>query len=242
MGRYGRHVYRGYLRSIDRWGLTHLKGSPLLIGILGLMVSYLGSLPVGVLNTSSLYWSTTAGLGSSLQFVLAVVLIEGLWAYGALYFSGKLKIEGHWKTGMLLVTFLLLSYLSWSTFHRATPEIGLVQEKATLVSFDNPWIMGLALSAMNPFQVPFWLLWHHFFKEQGWLTEEYWNKNSYVFGIVLGTFLALGLYALLGYYLQSRLQDVLTEFQRILALVFALFALYFAFAGYKHLKNQILME
>lgn len=237
IGKYGKGLYEGYLRGIERLGLAHLKGSPVLIGLLGLLVSFLGSLPIGVLNVTSLYWSTTAGLQSALGFALAVVAVEGLWAFGALYFSRNLKIEGKWKTAMLLVTFVLLSYLSYATYQRSFTSMDQMQVQAGVVSLNTPWMMGLVLSSLNPFQVPFWLLWHTFFREQGWLTQSFWNQGGYVVSIAIGSFLALGLYALLGAFLQKQLQDVISDFQRILAVVFALFALYFLYAGYRHSKN-----
>lgn len=237
IGSFGRKLYLGYVLTIRRLGISHLQGSPLLIAVLGLLVSFLGSLPVGVLNVSSLYWSSTSGLESALQFAAAVVFVEGSWAFAALYFSRKLRLEGPWKTGMIFITFFLLTYLAYMTYQRSYQPIDAVAVPVNGLSLQVPWMMGLVLSALNPFQIPFWLLWHHFFRENRWLTTEYWNQASYIAGIIAGSFLALSLYALLGYMLQERLQPVIAEFQRVLALAFGLFALYFLYAGYKNVKT-----
>ncbi len=237
IGTYGRRLYLGYVLTIRSLGISHMQGSPLLIAVLGLLVSFVGSLPVGVLNVSSLYWSSTSGMDSALQFAAAVVVVEGSWAFAALYFSRKLGLEGRWKTGMIFVTFFLLIYLAYMTYQRSYQPIDAMEVPVNGLSLQVPWIMGLVLSALNPFQVPFWLLWHHFFRENRWLTNEYWNQASYIASIIAGSFLALTLYALLGYMLQDRLQPVIAEFQRVLALAFGLFALYFLYAGYKHMKT-----
>jgi threonine/homoserine/homoserine lactone efflux protein len=70
----------------------------------------------------------------------------------------------------------------------------------------SPVLLGLLLSIINPFHVPFWIGWTAVLKSKHVLNDNRGAHNFYVLAIGLGTALAFLVYALAGRFLVDHLQ------------------------------------
>jgi hypothetical protein len=166
----------------------------------GFTISYIGSLPVGTLNLVACSFFNAGRLSDGILFLLGVIFVEmflvflivrsvNLWNLGS-----KIKLV---SGGSVII--LLLGTAIYGNF--AFQEFGSNIEKITIfkkINFGNPMLLGVTLSALNPFHIPFWLTWNKVLKRRETLTGGMINNSAYTVGIGLGTFTGILTFALIG--------------------------------------------
>jgi threonine/homoserine/homoserine lactone efflux protein len=170
-----------------------------------LLVSFLGSLPIGTLNVSITNLALHQSSSSAFLFGAGAILIELLLVRVAI--QGMVQLEKatgflvvfHWAAVVLLLafaTFSIVAALEMKTFGTSPLFVG-----------GNPFAAGLLLSALNPLHLPFWLGWTAAFKSKGMMHSSHHEYNIYVLAIGLGTTAAFVLYAWAGRALVLLLAD-----------------------------------
>lgn len=148
---------------------------------IGLLVSFLGTLPLGVLNITIMRVSLLQGLRSALQFALACALVELVYSY--------LSVE----LTQSLIQFPVLKPLTEVVAAVTLLGMGLYFIlKNTLPMTDQrpirPFYLGALLSVVNVVAFPFWILYTTWLQAKGYVGIM---DNSlvmlYVLGISLGT-------------------------------------------------------
>jgi threonine/homoserine/homoserine lactone efflux protein len=156
---------------------------PFIIFYWGLLISFLGSLPPGMMNIAALQISEKQGhlaamiyaSGSMLAevFVVCIALAGMNWFIKRLRFFSVLE----WMTACLLVTFSAACFIAASSMREFTniiPEITL-----------PPFITGIFLSIINPLHIPFWLGWSTVLMNKGILRNQ--RHQWFIAGIGAGT-------------------------------------------------------
>ncbi len=168
-----------------------------LFGI-GLVISWLGALPLGVLNVTAFDIASHYGLFPALSFSIAAIVVELIYVALALFGSKKWRVPERWIGPLLLLGALITCYLGIGSLLK-TPEITPDARATEWYAWTgSPIVLGIVLSAINPLQFPFWLGWNKVLSRKGLLKHSSSHYFTYLFGIGLGSFLALSLFAWMG--------------------------------------------
>ncbi len=161
----------------------------------GAGVSFLGSLPPGILNATIVQVTLRNGIRAAGWFALACVLVEVAYSYVAVLLATSLLRLGRFayvielfSTGLLLVAGIY--YVRKKTF----------QTTSTVIK--HPFYLGIGLSIINVVAIPFWLVYTSLLSGLGLVrVMDSQGVSLYLSGIGLGTLLALLLFAVLSQYI-----------------------------------------
>src|SRR5664279_1233254 len=123
----------------------------------GMIVSFLGSLPLGTLNVAAMQISVQESVSNALYFSLGSLLTEMIYVRISLVginWIRKQKVLFKWMNWIALAIVLALAT---GSFIAATQE-----HHAKNVMLDNNmnrFVLGVLLSAISPMQIPFWFGW-----------------------------------------------------------------------------------
>lgn len=124
----------------------------------GLLVSFIGSLPLGTLNVAAMQISITDGVSAALQFSIGSLTAEiiyvrlSLVAMDWIRKQARLLLFFDWMTLGLLLALAISSFYAAS--HPASHSGNLI-----LSSSLPKILLGFFMSAINPVQIPFWFGW-----------------------------------------------------------------------------------
>jgi threonine/homoserine/homoserine lactone efflux protein len=157
------------------------------IFFVGLLVSFLGSLPLGTLNIAAMQISISDGFMSAIFFSLGSLLVEIIYVRTSLV--AITWIQKHKKLFRILeyVTLLIVLVLAASSFYAA---MNPTEEKNFVLSSTLPkFLLGAAMCAVSPGQIPFWLGWSTILFSKKILLPKNSHYNTYIIGIGIGTFI-----------------------------------------------------
>ncbi|MGB0864698.1 MAG: LysE family translocator [Saprospiraceae bacterium] len=161
--------------------------------LLAFAVSYVGSIPPGMLNLTAIEITRTEKLIGAWLFALACGFIEFFQGFLALKFSDFLtanqQIECYIQVSVIPI-FLILSIIY---FRQKPPKTQKEQSNTNKTAFYK----GIVLSLANPLAVIFWLVWGTYFSQQGLLILDNWHISIFMFGVSVGTVATLMTYSFL---------------------------------------------
>lgn len=152
-------------------------------------ISFLGSIPVGVLNLTIVDIGLRKSFKQVLLFAAASALVEYGQGFLALKFSSLFETNQHLEFYIDLIAtpvFFILGII-YLRKHGQPPK-----QKEAISDFKK----GLLLSIVNPLAIPFWVVWGTVGLGNGWLTMSNWSIAVFTLGISMGTFVTLLLYGL----------------------------------------------
>jgi len=194
------------------------------IFFIGLLFSFLGSIPPGTINITTVQYAVSNKKQAAISFALAAALTEYLYAGIAvrfqMYLSESIFISAYFQiiSGTVLILLGIVN-LTKQKLPNSQAEIG---EKR------NAFKKGVLISLANPMAIPFWLAITVYLQNMGWLNLSDTNYFIYLAGISSGTFLLLLLLAQLG----SRFSFIRTNkfiLYRIPGLTFMFMGIYTVF-------------
>jgi len=155
--------------------------------LIGFLVSFIGSIPLGYLNVVGYDVFKKFGLNETVFYLLGVISIEFFVIYFTLLFANQLIankkllkfIEGFSVFFMFVLAFIFYTSASSETTNPSVLE--------RYVQY-SPFVAGLILSSLNFIQVPFWTSWNLYLLNGNYIEISKSRKYFYVFGTVLGTF------------------------------------------------------
>ncbi|RPD51435.1 lysine transporter LysE [Paracnuella aquatica] len=151
----------------------------------GLMISFLGSLPLGTLNVAIMQIAITDGLRPALYFGLGSLTAEVVYVRLSLIAMDWVRKQKALFRALEWVTLLIVLALAISSFYAAThPSI---KKNIILSSTLHRFWLGLFMSALNPVQIPFWFGWSTVLFTKGILQPQAAQYNIYIAGIGIGT-------------------------------------------------------
>jgi threonine/homoserine/homoserine lactone efflux protein len=157
----------------------------------GAIVSFLGSLPVGILNVSIVQISLQKGLKGALSFAFACAIIELGYSYIAVRMTRALLDFAVYKYPIQL--FSMAVFLVAGIYYIRKKSSG--QEAQHRL---GPFSLGIVLSIVNVIAIPFWLVYTTALSAYHWINVVSGMEITYfVTGISLGTLLGLMTFALL---------------------------------------------
>ena len=208
--------------------------------IAGLLISFLGALPLGSLNITVFDISATQSIENALLFAFAAIFIELVYVRLTLWGSNKIVLEGKWVYIVFSLAITLLLYLGISSLLTATQVGELSLTKSALPKITSPILLGLLLSALNPLQIPFWFTWNKVLESKEILEHKTISFISYMFGIGTGTLISMLIFIYAGKLIVDSYSKYAQWSNFLLGLLYVGFSFYLLFLLYrKHHKLKI---
>lgn len=160
--------------------------------IFGLVTSFLGSLAPSMLNMTATKISLNKGKSQAIQFAFGVSLIVLVQAYVATMFTRYLRSNPNFVQSLqkiALVIFILLAIYFYTQFKKDN-----IKTTKKDKGYKNTFIVGLLLSSLNMFSIPFYCGITTALDVAGWLQFSQVYIITFVIGSAIGTFLLLFMY------------------------------------------------
>jgi len=195
----------------------------------GMFISFLGSLPPGLISLSVARTALMRGFLASVVLAFGAACAEFFQALLAVQFAdwfvANPHTERYFQWGALPVFGGLGIYL---LFFARTPKAPKVPDR---VNVFKQFMRGVMVSAFNLLAIPYWFAYVAVLRVQGiWEDGGQW---LFAAGVTLGTMTALVLYALLGQLVLQRSASVAKIANRVVGLMFLGLALQVAWKMWK---------
>lgn len=190
----------------------------------GILISFLGSLPLGTLNITALQIGVQESVEKALYFSIGCLLAEMLYVRLSLVGIQWLLKQRKLMKVFDWITFGIILLLAAGSLIAASSENG-AQKNFLLQNSTNRFLLGIFLSALNPVQIPFWFGWSAILFQNKILLPQNTYYNSYILGIGIGTLMASSIFIFGGKWLVSKIASSEMYFNWIIGFAFLLTAL-----------------
>ena len=161
--------------------------------MIGLVFSFLGSVPPGTLNMCVLQLGFEKKTWAALRFALAVSIIEYPYTWIGVQFEYWITSTPQIIKSFQLVTAAVMILMGILNIMAAQKTVAFVQRFN-----ESGFRRGLVLSILNPMAIPFWIVVTAYLKAQGWINLSTTGLlHSYVLGTSVGAMLLLTLFTFL---------------------------------------------
>lgn len=160
---------------------------------LGLLFSFVGSIPPGTLNMIVLQLGMDQKIKTAFRFALAVAIVEYPYAWIGVQFE-------YWLTTspMVVKNFRLITAVVMITMGVLSLLPTKKRERVEGGFRDSGFRRGLLLSILNPMAILYWMAFTAYMKAQGWIDlSTVGLLHSYVFGTSVGALLLLTVFIFL---------------------------------------------
>lgn len=191
----------------------------------GLIVSFLGSLPLGTLNVAAMQISISESIGNAVWFSLGSLLVEVIYVRISLVGINWIRKQKklfkwmEWIALAIVVALAVGSFIAASSPHQ--------QKNVMLDNQLHRFLLGMMLSAINPIQIPFWFGWSTVLFTKNILVPKKSFYNTYIVGIGLGTLLANLLFILGGRLVADKMDASQSLINWIIGGIFSITAVIF---------------
>jgi len=192
----------------------------------GLMVSFLGSLPLGTLNVAAMQISVQENIKNAILFSLGSLSVEMIYVRISLVginWVRKQKKIFRWMEWIALAIVVALAIGSFA----AAMETHHGAKNVMLHNDINRFLLGVMLSAISPMQIPFWFGWSTVLFTKNILLPKNSYYNIYIIGIGLGTLLGNCVFIFGGKWIVQKLNGNQSLMNWIIGGIFAATAVIF---------------
>ena len=158
--------------------------------LVGFVVGFVGSIPLGYLNVIGFDIYNQSGLTSVVPYLLGVVSVEVFVIFFTLIFAKQLmnrKKLLKYIEGFSVIFMCVLAYIFYASATNTEAQSTLLHEYQNR----TPYYVGIFLSALNFVQIPFWVGWNLYLLNGNWIVIDGTKKYCYVLGTVFGTFFGM---------------------------------------------------
>ncbi len=176
----------------------------------GMLVSFLGSLPLGTLNIAAMQISVSDGVTQAMLFSAGSLLVEIIYVRLSLVAMDWIRKQEKVLKALEWITLVIVVALAASSFYAALNPA--VEKNIVLDSPLPKFLLGVVMCAVNPVQIPFWFGWSTVLFTKKVLLPRKDHYNSYIIGIGLGTFIGNCVFIFGGLLIASKIsnnQDIL---------------------------------
>jgi threonine/homoserine/homoserine lactone efflux protein len=171
----------------------------------GMLVSFLGSLPLGTMNVTVTQLSVSDGIRSGFLFAVGSMVVEVIIVRIALVTMKWLARQHRIFHLLEYVTTSVILFLAIASFIAAYKMAGFATSLP--VKSITPFWTGAFLSLTNPLHIPFWLGWSTVLMNKNILKSDPMEYNWYVTGIGLGTMFGFAVFIYAGSSLVIQIQQ-----------------------------------
>lgn len=191
----------------------------------GLIVSFLGSLPLGTLNVAAMQISVQESVRNAILFALGCLSVEMIYVRISLVGINWVRKQKklfrwmEWLTVAIVLALAIGSFAAAMKPHHAKNVI--------LNNNIHRFFLGVMLSAINPMQIPFWFGWSTVLFTKNILIPKNSFYNIYIVGIGLGTLLGNCVFIFGGKWIVSKMNGNQNMINWIIGGIFAVTAVIF---------------
>lgn len=188
----------------------------------GFIISFLGSLPLGTLNVAAMQIGITDGISPALWFSAGSLTAEIIYVRLSLVAMDWVRRQEKLLKALEWITVIIVLALAASSFWAAIHPEG--EKNVILSNTMHRGLLGFVMSAINPVQIPFWFGWSTVLFTKDILKPGFWNYNSYILGIGMGTLVGNCVFIFGGKLMAERLNASTTIINYIIGSVFLITA------------------
>ena len=154
----------------------------------GLLISFLGSLPLGTLNVAAMQIGIQESIQNAIWFSLGSLLVEMIYVRISLVGIDWVRKQQRLMKAMEWITLGIIVALAVGSFVAAFKSGG--GSKNVLLNNNlHRFVLGMLMCAINPVQIPFWFGWSTVLFTKKILAPRPLYYNIYIVGIGVGTLL-----------------------------------------------------
>lgn len=192
------------MKWIDKYSFTNKAF------LLGLVISLIGSLPLGYLNVIGLQILVERGQIAIVFFILGIIIVE-FFVLKIVSFGAKWLVKQK-KLLLAIDIFTILFFLSIALYFISNINNDENFNLSQLQFATYPFILGVLLNGLNAIQWPYWSgIYIYIFRTNKLKTTK---KANYIFiiGALIGTGIGMLLFAYAGQYILIENNIVLTQY------------------------------
>jgi threonine/homoserine/homoserine lactone efflux protein len=199
----------------------------------GMLISFLGSLPLGTLNVAAMQIAISDGFYPAFLFSSGSLVAEVIYVRLSLIAMDWIRKQQKLFKILEWVTLAIVLALAVSSFYAALHPS--VHKNVILSSTLNRFVLGFGMCAINPVQIPFWFGWSTVLYTKKVLLPKNSHYNMYIIGIGIGTLLGNFVFIFGGQLIASKISSNQNILNWIIGGIFTLTAL---IQLYKILKKK----
>jgi threonine/homoserine/homoserine lactone efflux protein len=188
-----------------------------------MLISFLGSLPLGTLNIASMQISISDGAWAAILFALGSLLAEMIYVRLSLVAMDWVRKNEFLFKILEWITLAIVIVLAISSFHAARSPS---ENESIFLSSTLPKIvLGFVMSAVSPAQIPFWFGWSTVLLSKKILLPLSKHYNFYILGIGLGTLIGNCVFIFGGRLVATKLQNSHQAINIVIGCIFLITAI-----------------
>ena len=152
----------------------------------GMLISFLGSLPLGTLNVTAMQIGIQESIANAMYFAVGSLLVEMIYVRLSLVGIDWVRKQARVMKVMEWITLVIILALAVGSFWAATKGAG-DQKNIILRNTTHRFLLGMFMCAINPVQIPFWFGWSTVLFSKKILVPDRGLYNVYIVGIGIGT-------------------------------------------------------
>ncbi|RYY59515.1 MAG: lysine transporter LysE [Chitinophagaceae bacterium] len=201
------------------------------IFLTGMLVSFLGSLPLGTLNIAAMQISISDGVIPAIYFSVGSLLVEVFYVRLSLVAMDWVRKQEKLFRILEWVTLGIVAALAIASFSAATHPSNSANP---ILSNTLPrFVLGMVMCAVNPVQIPFWFGWSTVLFTKKVLLPRHDHYNWYIIGIGLGTLAGNCVFIFGGLLIASRINNNQSILNWVIGGIFTVTALVQLWRMYK---------
>jgi threonine/homoserine/homoserine lactone efflux protein len=192
----------------------------------GMMISFLGSLPLGTLNVAAMEIGIKESINAALLFSFGSLLMEMIYVRVSLIGIDWIRKQEKLMKVMEWVTFGIVAALAVGSFIAATKTGGGANDENKILNNDiNRFLLGVIGCAINPVVILFWFGWSTVLFTKKVLLPVNSHYNMYIVGIGIGTLAGNCVFIFGGKFLYEKIAGAQHYMHWVIGGVFTLTAL-----------------
>ncbi|HEY0040829.1 MAG TPA: LysE family transporter [Flavisolibacter sp.] len=154
----------------------------------GVVVSFLGALPLGTQNLAAMQIAISDGMQPALLFALGLVVADIVYIYITLLAMQWIQRQKKIFKALELVTLVIVIALAAANFYAALHPA--VQKNIVLSNPIPRFLLGLILNGINPMQIPFWFGWSTVLLTKKIIKPQWNHYHLFASGATVGMMVA----------------------------------------------------
>ncbi len=190
----------------------------------GLLISFLGSLPLGTLNIAAMQIGIQESIREAIWFSLGSLLVEMVYVRLSLVGIDWVRKQARLMKIMEWITLFIIVALAVGSFIAAAKGGGNTKN-IMLNNNLHRFFLGMFMCAINPVQIPFWFGWSTVLLTKNVLQPVRSQYNIYIVGIGLGTLMGNCVFIFGGKWMVERIANSQQYLNWVIGGIFTLTAI-----------------
>lgn len=191
----------------------------------GLIISFLGSLPLGTLNVAAMQIGIQESIKNAMYFSFGSLLVEMFYVRLSIVGIDWVRKQEKLMKAMEWITLLIIVALAVGSFVAAYNSHGEPAKNVILQNNMHRFLLGMFMCAINPVQIPFWFGWSTVLFTKKILEPRQSFYNIYIIGIGLGTLAGNAVFIFGGKWMVERIANSQQYLNWVIGGIFTLTAI-----------------